>query len=258
MFSSTIERASAIRLPERPRGRFRKPRPLRYAATSFLKFSHYLRALRHKDAVFIWIPRTAGTSTYSVLARHGCPNLKRLDKARYRFPQRGLVTFGHMDYVGLVESGVVSRSSHKRAFKFCFVRNPFDRTVSLFWYLKKMGDLHEKLSFDLFCRMISEGAYDRIGPFNVNGLSQCNPQLKWILDSNGEPIVDFIGRFERLDEDFKKVAEVLGIDATLPVMNQTRHNKPYEDYYTAETRRLIEQAYREDLEFLNYSFSRES
>ena len=68
-------------------------------------------------------------------------------------------------------------------------------------------------------------------------------------------MVDFLGRFEQLETDFKQVAQKLGrpADLSLPVINKSSH-KHYSDYYTAETRAIVERVYRRDIEAFGYGF----
>src|SRR6056297_2341307 len=82
-------------------------------------------SVRNRDAVFLWIPKTAGATLYSALDRHICTKLLHLTAARIRFRNKGLVTFGHMDYAQLVEIGLVRARFDQSAFKFCFSRNPY-------------------------------------------------------------------------------------------------------------------------------------
>ncbi len=41
------------------------------------KLIHYLQNRKNKDAVFIWIPKNAGTSIYKTLKKHGCLKAKK-------------------------------------------------------------------------------------------------------------------------------------------------------------------------------------
>jgi hypothetical protein len=153
----------------------------------------------------------------------------------------------------LKENNTIRQEFDDTAFKFCFVRNPFDRAVSLFYYLKKTKKLHQDLSFKSFSHILCDKAFPRVGLYNRNGLSQCNPQVDWIKDRDGKIFVDFIGRVENIDEDFKKICTKLGLNVELPHINRTIH-KYYREYYDEESLSLITDAYREDLETLGYSF----
>jgi hypothetical protein len=126
---------------------------------------------------FIWIPKTAGTSVYKTL---GAVRRKALPRIKYRFANNGFYTFGHMDYAQLVAQGHVSKEYDKSAYKFAFVRNPYDRAVSLFFYLKKVGTISPDETFLSFCLKLDEKEFEPIGLYNVSGLSQCNPQVRWL------------------------------------------------------------------------------
>ena len=237
--------------PSERRGRFEKLRPQGYALTAFLKTVAKAKQRTNKDAVFLWIPRTGGTSFYNALATKGCPKLRRLEQIHYRFPQSGLVTFSHVDYLALVKAGFVKSSFDEAAYKFAIVRNPYDRLVSLYHYFIKQRDLHPKTSFSLFCQFLKEGAIDEIGLFNVNGMSQCQPQVRWLKNKAGKIIADDIGRYETLADSFTNIMSKLGLEAQLPHVNGTKH-KPYLEYYTPELLKIVGDYYAEDLEVFDY------
>ena len=208
----------------------------------------YLRGRNKKKAVFIWIPKTAGASFYSCL---DAPKLwVSLHRIKYRFANNGTVTFGHIDYSELVRKGFVSRQFDESAYKFAFVRNPYGRAVSLYFYLKKYGILPSSESFLGFCRRLNEYGCEPIGLYNVSGLSQCNPQIRWIENIK----MDFIGRFESIGEDSEKVFNELGLqNVHLPEINKTDH-AGYEDYYCSESKEIIEKFYEEDFRSFDYSY----
>jgi hypothetical protein len=218
---------------------------------------HRLRSRRanaaNPDAVFVWIPKTAGQSVAGLLAEHGCARLKDPWAVRHCFSQRGLVTFGHQSYPALLAAGLVSPAFDQRAYKFCFVRNPYERAVSLFAYLKAKRRLHAQVSFKTFAHLVHDGALEEVGLYNWKGLSQCNSQLAWMQDSRGRTFVDFVGRTETLDEDMAKVCGELGIEGRLPRDNVGDHGF-YRDYYDDESRRLVGRAYADDLDQFGYQF----
>jgi hypothetical protein len=238
--------SQAVARRSRRLGRVTFPLGIRRAA--------YARAARGtKDAVFIWIPRTAGTSIWTMLESNGCPKLKDTYAIKHCFAERGLVTFGHVSYRYLLESGLVTPEFDRRAFKFTFVRNPFDRAVSLFHFLKRQRYLHANVSFRTFAGLLEDKAFDPVGPYNLRGLSQCNCQTDWLKGADGKLHVDFIGRWEHLAEDAKELAAELGVAAELPHLNSTDRGD-YRAYYDDETRDIVARAYAEDLTELAYEF----
>ena len=95
-------------------------------------------------------------------------------------------------------------------------------------------------------------------------------------DDNGKLLVDFVGKFENLREDFKTVSRQLGFeDAALPHVNSSdkksrelrrkvrnflhRNNegnlRQYVDFYDAETREYVAELYRDDIRNFGYGFS---
>jgi hypothetical protein len=74
---------------------------------------------------------------------------------------------------------------------------------------------------------------------------------------NMEVYFDFIGRFERLREDFQTVCERLGFKATLPHVNRSDH-APYTSYYDDRSRVLVAERCAYDIERFGYRFGAET
>jgi hypothetical protein len=134
-------------------------------------------------------------------------------------------------------------------FKFAFVRNPWDLHVSMYHYIlqQQKHPLHA-----LIKGLGSFGQY-------VQWLVACEPDLQknYLVDENDEFLVDFVGRFERLNMDFEHVCRLLNLSGVqLRHVNGSAH-KPYQDYYNGHTRKLIEEHYRDDIETFGYTFDTE-
>jgi hypothetical protein len=74
-----------------------------------------------------------------------------------------------------------------------------------------------------------------------------------VTDAKGKQIVDFLGHYETLAEDFAKVCAKLNIKAELPHANVSDH-RDYRTYYTAETREFVAKQFRRDIEMFGYDF----
>jgi chondroitin 4-sulfotransferase 11 len=209
---------------------------------------------RKRDVLFVWVPKCAGMSLYRVLVKCGCVEDRWLNPTK-PFANRGMITFGHVSIPELVDRRVIAPHFLENAFKFAFVRNPFDRLVSLFCYLKKINceEVPQAMSFDEFCRKVERREHPPVGLYNYKGLNQCNPMIEWLQDRRGRLLVDFVGRHESLHEDFQKICRIVGIDEHLPHENRTEH-RHYRTYYTPNTRAIVERVYREDLDRFDYSF----
>jgi hypothetical protein len=206
------------------------------------------------DALFLWVPKCAGMSVYRALVPFGCIE-ERWDTPLEPFANRGIATFGHVDVLQLIDRGVVTQAYFDRAFKFAFVRNPFDRLVSLYFYLRRIAspDVPASLTFEAFCEKVERREHPPVGLYNYRGLNQCNPMVDWLTDRDGVEIADFVGRHETVVEDFRTICRRIGVDAVLPHENATPH-APYRDYYSPRTRAIVERVYRHDLDRFGYDF----
>lgn len=200
------------------------------------------------DAVFIWIPKNAGTSIYKTIEKNAnAVLLKNLSDIKSKFKQKGMISFGHVDYSLLVKKGYISPKFDKRSFKFCFSRNPYERAVSLFSYLKKHKIIKDN-SFLKFCIKLKN--CEPIGLYNRDGISQCNPQITWIKDIKN---LDYIGKVEFFEQDYKKLTELLEIKTNIiPHINKTQH-EDYKYYYCSESNKIIKKFYEEDFDFFKYT-----
>jgi len=139
-------------------------------------------------------------------------------------------------------------------FKFTFVRNPWDKMVSQYFYIQKKQEGRYKLTFREFIlafKSCSESEY-----INKKGVAiKFNPiQLPWILDDDGNCLVDFIGRFENFQDDFNIVCDKIGITRQqLPHKNKSEH-KHYTEYYDDETKQIVAEKYAKDIEYFGYKF----
>lgn len=129
-------------------------------------------------------------------------------------------------------------------YKFAFVRNPWDWQVSLYFYMLKTK-WHFQHS------VVKRMSFDEYIEWRVN--HDFESQSQQIADENGNILVDFVGRFENIEEDFSKICNRLSIPASLSHRNRSKH-APYRDYYNPRTRQLIRNAFAEDIERFNYEF----
>ena len=65
--------------------------------------------------------------------------------------------------------------------------------------------------------------------------------------------MDFVGRFETLEQDYAAVAARLGVQPDLPHANRTVH-EDYRTYYTPETAEIVRQRFSRDVETFGYEF----
>ena len=195
---------------------------------------------RRHNCLFIHIPKTAGTSILSSLGKKRPSHRQHLPWYVYK---------------------AANRTYFQKAFKFAFVRNPFDRLYSAFEYLKTNGGgsrddhiLGERLrayaSFDDF---ICDGFH--AGELRNHLLFI--PQSQFILDATGELVVNHLGRYESIDADFAEISRTLGIAQQMEKKNINK-NRKHADYRAAyqSTRaiEIVQDVYAQDLHAFNYRF----
>ena len=78
-------------------------------------------------------------------------------------------------------------------------------------------------------------------------------QLDFVTDADGNLMVDFVGRYETLADDYSIVKNRLGLAHNLPRANASAHAS-YRDYYTAETRDIVASRFARDVRYFGYQF----
>lgn len=133
-------------------------------------------------------------------------------------------------------------------FKFTIVRNPWDKAISQFFYMRQRPDLRDYIG------MKEEDPFKEYLQLTAKKLHvQWEKQHKFFQDDNGKMIVDYVGRLERMEQDAANIFERIGIKAQIPHVNATRHHH-YSEYYDDESREMVGEMYKEDIEILQYSF----
>jgi len=219
---------------------------------------HMRRNRNNPPAIFVWVPKAAGTSLAAALETRGGQTLVSVKRIKRCFQNKGVVTFGHIYLPALVEAGLVSAEFVSRAFKFAIVRNPYDRLISLFEYLKRTYYLPKTTTFSIFCHYVEERAVEQVGLINHDGLSQLNPQITWLVDRRGRTMVDKIYRYEELSSSWPDIWQDIGFGdepPDLPKLNDSQgRGEPY-DYFSESTISIAQKAFRNDFETLGYSMA---
>jgi hypothetical protein len=80
------------------------------------------------------------------------------------------------------------------------------------------------------------------------------PQLDWLqLPVSRRMPVDFVGRFERLHEDFAIVAKKIGMEAELPHIAPSVHRN-YREEYSTRMRNIVGDIYAGTVKAFDYRF----
>lgn len=194
--------------------------------------------------IFIHIPKTGGTSVEKIFDR----------KASVRNTRYKHSTLQDLEKLRKVDNSY---------FKFSFVRNPWDMTVSMYYFLwhkdAKWPNRWRKKNKDLSCLSFKEWILHpsfqgpTIRSIGIGKPFACDGKFSDWLDSENHTM-DFVGKFENFQQDFNIVCDNIGIPRqTLPHENQSKH-KHYIDYYDDETTEVVGSKYAEEIQKFNYKF----
>jgi hypothetical protein len=228
--------------------------------------------ISHADRfIFIHVPKTAGTSVVNAMLAQR-PDLEFMQRNAWPLlfsHPRGVELFRELrKHYGLntvkefacqhlparVLRELVPADVWQTYFKFAFARNPWDLAVSNFHFLREMFKQHpttQQTDPDIafVVSVVDFANYIRALPY----FAEKSDQYSQLSDAQGNLLVDFVGRFERLEQDFATICERVGLTLTLPHMNRGPRGS-YRGYYTAETRDIVGRLYARDLEAFGYTF----
>lgn len=140
-----------------------------------------------------------------------------------------------------------------RLFKFAFVRNPWDLQVSSWHHLRRERPhlLQHISDFGDFIRW----KLDPERPYQYHIDTSIELQTDYLKDLDGTILVNFIGKYENLQEDFEEVCRRIGIRTPrLPHKRQAKDRKDYRTYYNDDLAAQIAEYFKHDIETFGYDF----
>tara|TARA_B100001769_G_C22081256_1_gene582652 strand:+ start:617 stop:1276 length:660 start_codon:yes stop_codon:yes gene_type:complete len=210
--------------------------------------------------IFVHVPKNAGQSITNALLPYSLSNsqnatssllgIKNYIKINTKLKKHFNFNLYSHNFSDHASANIIRASIGARYddyFKFAFVRNPWSWVYSNYTYAIKNNRHHRhqfiKKSGFSFSDYVEWLCLDK---------KKRTLQREFIYDKN-TLLVDFVGRFENLKEDFQYVCEKLSINESLSHQNQSA-NSSYREHYSNETRLLIEKYYRLDIETFEYEF----
>ena len=148
---------------------------------------------------------------------------------------------------------------YQTRFKFTFVRNPWARILSTYndKVFKQWSDTYpeedHRWRIKKYKPFAGEDFKYFINNFDVN-IDRHTMTQESLFPVN---IIDYIGKFENLQQDFDTVCNKIGLDPQpLPHKNSSKPSnyKHYTEYYDDETRQIVARKYAKDIECFGYKF----
>ena len=211
---------------------------------------------------FVHLAKTGGTSIRAALGRRRsfnlsywstliCHRVSRLNGHRIgcKIPRHAPM---------IVAKEMLSPPVFNRMFKFGFVRNPWDRMVSAYYHFEKeRQDLlkaNELADFSAFAKwLLTSTLAESNRPTLLRALRR--PQREYLVDFDGELLVNFVGRYEQLQDDYRTVLRTLEMpDLKLPHKRRGRRRRDYRAHYTDEIAELVASHFAVDLTTFDYRF----
>lgn len=184
------------------RNRYRKmPIWFRRRIDGALGTGIYKRPMIQRGALFIHVPKSAGTSIAQSLF--------------------GLPAVGH--YTAL-EARAYDADLFRKLFSFAFVRHPISRSLSAYHYLRSGGTEDVPVAFPQRYAHIQKLSFPEfvewLQSIDVNASSPVlHTQTKYVCDGQHSILVDFIGRFESIQQDFATISNRLNLTVQLAEYN---------------------------------------
>lgn len=230
--------------------------------------------------IFVHVPKAAGTSMMIAFEPHQEDGLITEKTSFLKNPILPLPLNLMFDFKvsrTQVMRGVVGSYAWDHTFKFCFVRNPWDRYVSNWHWLTRTGQRtgwtdrgwkgkDGEITFEDFVHQIGAAYEMPIRGYQHDKWHMRN-QIEHITDPSGKIMVDYVGRVENVEKDFAYVCEKMGYSQLeLPHINYAGYhagekNTPqphYSIHYTPQLRDLVAQRSAVDIEAFNYEFEEAS
>lgn len=210
--------------------------------------------------VFIHIYRTGGTSVTSALVRYA----RLRDQLADRFyVSRGMINVvssafdlfddGNRWFKGIHKHATALQARYylgadtwSKYVSFAFVRNPWDWQVSIYRYIKQTR-AHQKH------RLANTLSFSKFLEHEIAANAVC--QLDFLKDEQGHVIVNTVGRFESLQQSLNAIALRVNVPRMkLDHLNSSDRDSGYRAYYDSASARLVENHFRQDVEYFGFTF----
>lgn len=210
---------------------------------------------RGRRYIFVHIPKTGGTAMALALEDRAMkddiligdtPKAKKR-KARLKHLTPAGRLWKHSTLADI--DGIVDRRELDEMLVFALVRNPWDRVVSYYHWLKAQSFDHRAVTlakthtFTDFLRQPQTQISLKSAPFG-----------SYVRDVSGRELPTLFIRLEHLTQDLAPLETHLGFPLTLPHANRSERSAGFQSYYTEETRAIVSRICDADIARFGYRF----
>ena len=147
----------------------------------------------------------------------------------------------------------LGRKLWEKKYRFTFVRNPWDKVSSHYHFRVQTNQSNlgtANIGFNEWIRL----TYGEKNPEFYDNPKMFMPQLDWLIDENNIIIVEFIGRFENLQEDFSILCKKIGRPCIeLPHVKKSMRTA-YKDHYNDSSIDIIAKYFEKDINYFGYTY----
>ena len=210
---------------------------------------------KSRNYVFVHIPKTVGTALTLALEDRAAadniiigdtPKAKRRKKRLNALTPKGRL-WKHSTLADI--DGILSPEELEQMFCVTLVRNPWDRAISYYHWLRAQTFEH---------RAVALAKQVEFEPFVRNEITvkalRSWPAAAYMRDITGvERCAKYI-RIEHLEEDITPLESHLGFALKMPVVNVSKRARDYRIYYNDSLSEFVSEICESDILQFNYQF----
>jgi len=206
--------------------------------------------------IFVHIPKTGGTSLAMALEQKAMKDdilIGDTPKAKRRLKRlKNLTTSGRLWKHSTLSDidGLVAADRLASYFVFTIVRNPWDRLVSYYHWLRTQSFDHPAVGIAKSKNFAAFLADDQIAA----SFSE-NPYMSYVCDVMGRNHADLFMRLERFEHDFERLKTRLNLNLATPErVNMSPRARDWRPYYTDQSAALVGEMCAADIARFEYGF----
>lgn len=200
-----------------------------------------------KRFIFFAVPKTGTHAVrellYPFMDEDDWEQQALFEQKRLPIPELARIQHGHLSVRDV--KPYLAENQWRAYFKFGFVRNPFDRFISICFFLNRNNPEFRENSLAWMKAALHRAQFCR--------RVLVRPQYLQLINGSGELALDYIGRYEHFQASIDAICSSLSFPKqTLSVKNKSEH-EAFDSYYDEELYELVKVFYGKDLEIFNYA-----